>query len=196
VGSVGTGCFSFYATKNLAAGEGGMVTTADDALADRLRVLRNQGMRARYAYETVGHNWRMTDLAAAVVLPQLRRYDAQVARRRDHATRLTALLEGVPGLRLPASSPDRASVWHQYTVLADDRDALAAALAERGIATGVYYPRVLQDHDCYRTHPRVHAEETPVARDVARRCLSLPVHAGLDEDAVERIAAAVREAVA
>ncbi len=196
VGSIGTGCFSFYATKNLVAGEGGMVTTDDDALADRLRVLRNQGMRARYAYETVGHNWRMTDLAAAVVLPQLRRYDAQVARRRAHAARLTALLADVPGLTLPGSTPDRASVWHQYTVLTEDRDALAAALTRQGIATGVYYPRVLQDHDCYRTHPRVHAEETPVAREVARHCLSLPVHAGLGEGAPDRIAAAVREALA
>lgn len=195
VGSIGTGCFSFYATKNLVAGEGGMITTDDAALADRLRVLRNQGMRERYAYEVVGHNWRMTDLAAAVVLPQLSRYDDQVARRRAHAARLTALLDGVPGLRLPASTPDRESVWHQYTVLADDRDALVAGLARHGIASGVYYPRVLQDYDCYRSHPRVHAEPTPTARDLARRCLSLPVHAGLGEGDPERIAAAVREVV-
>ena len=70
-GSFGLGCFSFYATKNLTTGEGGMVTTDDDALADRLRVLRNQGMRPRYQYEMAGHNYRLTDLQAALALPQL-----------------------------------------------------------------------------------------------------------------------------
>src|SRR4029453_2325723 len=70
-GTFGLGCFSFYGTKNLTTGEGGMITTDDDALADRLRVLRNQGMRARYQYEMAGHNYRLTDLQAAIGLPQL-----------------------------------------------------------------------------------------------------------------------------
>lgn len=195
VGSFGTGCFSFYATKNLAAGEGGMVTTDDDRLADRLRVLRNQGMRARYDYETVGHNWRMTDLAAAVVRPQLARYDAQLARRRDHATRLSTGLAGLPRLVLPTTPTGREPVWNQYTVLTSDRDALAADLARRGIATGVYYPQTVNDVSCFREHPRVRADPTPTAAAVARDCLSLPVHAGLGPDDPERIVAAVRACV-
>lgn len=200
-GSFGTGCFSFYATKNLTTGEGGMITTDDDVLADRLRVLRNQGMRARYEYELVGHNHRMTDLAAAVALPQLAQYAEQVRRRRAHAARLTELLGGVPGLRLPAVLPGREHVWHQYTVLVDDgaradRDELGARLAELGVGSGVYYPRLVFDYECYKAHDRVLPADTPVAAAAARRCLSLPVHAGLTADEVDRVAAAVREVLA
>lgn len=200
-GSFGTGCFSFYATKNLTTGEGGMITTDDDGLADRLRVLRNQGMRARYEYELVGHNHRMTDLAAAVGLPQLVHYPEQVRRRQAHAARLTELLDGVPGLRLPAVLPGREHVWHQYTVLVEDgaradRDELGARLAELGVGSGVYYPRLAFDYDCYKAHDRVVPAETPVAASVARRCLSLPVHAGLAPGEVDRVAAAVRKVLA
>jgi len=197
-GSFGVGCFSFYATKNLTTGEGGMITTRDDQLADRLRVLRNQGMRARYQYELVGHNYRMTDLAAAVGLPQLAGYPEQVVRRRRNAERLTALLADLPGLVLPAVLPGREHVWHQYTVLVTaparvDRDELGAGLAERGVGSGVYYPKLAFDYPCYTSHPQLVAAETPVATRVAAQCLSLPVHASLGAGDVERIAGAVRE---
>ena len=197
-GSHDIGCFSFYATKNLTTGEGGMITTDDDALADRLRVLRNQGMRQRYVYEMAGHNYRMTDLQAALALPQLGRYQAQVQRRRANAARLTAALAGVPGLRLPAELPGREHVWHQYTVLVEEsagvtRDELGAGLAELGVGSGVDYPKPGFDYDCYRSHPRVVVEETPVAAAVARCCLSIPVHAGLGDDEIDQVASAVRE---
>jgi perosamine synthetase len=197
-GTFGLGCFSFYGTKNLTTGEGGMITTEDDALADRLRVLRNQGMRERYRYEVAGHNYRLTDLAAALALPQLAEYGATVARRNVNAARLTAGLAGVPGLRTPRALPDRTHVWHQYTVLLTDeavvdRDELAARLTERGIGSGVYYPRVVFDYDCYREHPRVVAAEVPVARSVTERCLSLPVHQHLSDSDVDAVIATVRE---
>jgi perosamine synthetase len=197
-GSFGVGCFSFYATKNLTSGEGGMITTADDELADRLRVLRNQGMRARYQYEMVGHNYRMTDLAAAVVLPQLARYPELVARRRDNAARLTERLRDVPGLVVPEVLPGREHVWHQYTVLvteeaAADRDALGAGLAERGVGSGIYYPKLAFDYPAYAEHPLVEPADTPVAARVARQCLALPVHAALTADEVDRVADAVRD---
>ncbi|WP_191892507.1 DegT/DnrJ/EryC1/StrS family aminotransferase, partial [Streptomyces griseoaurantiacus] len=101
-GSFGLGCFSFYATKNITTGEGGAITTDDDALADRLRVLRNQGMRQRYQYEVAGHNYRMTDLQAALAVPQLEKIDQVTARRKANAERLNAGLAGLPGLRTPA----------------------------------------------------------------------------------------------
>jgi dTDP-4-amino-4,6-dideoxygalactose transaminase len=196
-GSHDVGCFSFYATKNLTTGEGGMITTDDDALADRLRLLRNQGMRERYVYELAGHNYRMTDLQAALALPQLAGYAGQVARRRANAARLAAALDGVPGLRLPRELPGREHVWHQFTVLVDDdagvsRDELAAGLAGLGVGSGVYYPRLVHDYDCYRSDPRVIADPTPVAADVASRCLSIPVHAALTEAQVDQVAQAVR----
>jgi dTDP-4-amino-4,6-dideoxygalactose transaminase len=197
-GAFGVGCFSFYATKNLTTGEGGMITTADPELADRLRLLRNQGMRARYEYETVGHNYRMTELAAAVGLPQLAGYAQRVALRRRNAARLTERLDGLPGLVLPEVRPGREHVWHQYTVLVTDearvgRAELAGALAERGVGSGIYYPRLVPDYPCYAEHPLVERSDTPVAARVARQCLSLPVHDGLHPDEVERVAEAVTE---
>ena len=146
VGSFGLGCFSFYATKNLTTGEGGIVTTDDDALADRLRVLRNQGMRARYQYELAGHNYRLTDLQAALVLPQLDHYDELVARRQANAARLTEGLSGIPGLRTPQQVEGRRHVWHQYTVLLEaeaqvSQHQLVERLAELGVGSGRLLPQ-------------------------------------------------------
>jgi dTDP-4-amino-4,6-dideoxygalactose transaminase len=197
-GSFGLGCFSFYATKNLTTGEGGMVTTDDDGLADRLRVLRNQGMRQRYQYEVPGHNYRMTDLQAAVGLPQVARLGEIVERRKGNARRLSEGLGDVPGLTVPRELPGRSHVWHQYTVLLDetvDRDRVVADLAEAGVGAGVYYPRTVFDHDCYRDHPRVVVEEVPVAESVVRRCLSLPVHQHLTDAQLDTIVASLRRAL-
>lgn len=200
-GSFGVGCFSLYATKNITSGEGGMVTTNDADLADRLRVLRNQGMRQRYQYEVAGHNYRLTDLQAAVAVPQLAAYPEQLARRRANAARLIELLSDVDGLVLPSELPGRGHVWHQFTVLlpadrAADRDALVEQLKAEGVIAGVYYPRPVYDYECYRDHPQVVIPQAPVADDVARRCVSLPVHAYLTPDEVEQVAAAVRKVLA
>ncbi|WP_229397929.1 DegT/DnrJ/EryC1/StrS family aminotransferase [Micromonospora okii] len=199
-GSFGLGAFSLYATKNLTTGEGGMITTDDAHLADRLRVLRNQGMRQRYQYEVAGHNYRLTDLQAALGIPQLATYGDNVKRRRDNAARLTAGLADVPGLRLPAELPGRSHVWHQYTVLVTEaapatRDEVVARLTEQGVGCGVYYPKTVHDYDCYREHPRVVVDPTPVADDVVRRCVSLPVHHHLADGDVDRVVEAVRKAV-
>jgi dTDP-4-amino-4,6-dideoxygalactose transaminase len=197
-GSFGIGCFSFYATKNITTGEGGMITTADATLADRLRVLRNQGMRARYQYELAGHNYRMTDLHAAVGLPQVTCIADITARRRHNAARLTEGLTGLDGVRLPVQLPGRSHVWHQYTVLlpeSADRDRVVAELAAAGVGSGVYYPRTVFDHDCYRDDPRVVAADVPVAESVARRCLSLPVHQYLTDDELDTVIDRFRHAV-
>ncbi len=198
VGSFGIGCFSFYATKNVMCGEGGMVTTRDADVADRLRLLRNHGMRAPYRYELPGHNYRLTDLQAAIALPQLGRLQAISDARRANAAHLTEGLCSVPGLRLPALPPGREHVFHQYTlrVTADaavDRDGLVAALADRGIRAGVYYPRLVHDHPCYRDHPRVVGDETPVAAQLTTEVVSLPVHPQLSRSDLDRIVAAVTE---
>ncbi len=124
VGSYGLGCFSLYATKNVTSGEGGMITTDSDELAELLRLLRNQGMRDRYEYLVVGHNHRMTDLQAAVALGQLGRFEATNAARRRNAERLSAALAGLPGLVPPAEPAGRRSVWHQFTVRVTEEAAL------------------------------------------------------------------------
>ena len=197
-GSFGMGCFSFYATKNITTGEGGAITTNDAALADRLRVLRNQGMRERYVYEVAGHNYRMTDLQAAVAIPQLDRIDEITARRQANAAALNEGLAGIPGLRTPTELPGRSHVWHQYTVLVTEearltRDEFMTKLGERGIGSGIYYPKLVTDYDCYRTHPLVGEADTPVAARVTRQCLSLPVHARMTEAEVATVVETVRD---
>lgn len=199
-GSYGLGCFSLYATKNLTAGEGGLVTTDDDELADRLRLLRNQGMRARYQYDIPGHNYRMTELQAAVAIPQLAKLRERTDVRVRNAALLSEGLAGIEGLTPPRTEPGREHVFHQYTVRVGpgahlDRDALAAALLERGVTTGVYYPRLMHDYDCYRGHPQIRASSTPNAEAAAREALSLPVHPWLTQDQVDHIVTSVREAM-
>lgn len=199
-GSWGVATFSFYATKNIASGEGGMVTTADDDVADRLRLLRNQGMRQRYVYEVPGHNWRMTDLQAALALPQMATYQAAVEARRANAASLSDGLADIPGLIVPRALPGRGHVWHQYTVrvgsdAAIGRDALIDALTAQGIGCGIYYPKVIGDYECYRDHPRVIDGDTPVARRCAAEVVSLPVHPWLTASDIDRIVESVRRAL-
>lgn len=199
-GSWGLGCFSLYATKNLTTGEGGLISTDDDHLADRLRLLRNQGMRQRYCYEVPGHNYRLTDLQAAVCLPQLSGYRDQVAARHRNAAVLSAGLAGVPGVVTPATTTGNRHVWHQYTIrltsdAAIDRDELVARLGEAGIGCGTYYPRPVFDYDCYRDHPRVIVSDVPEAVAAASQCVSLPVHQHLSIADLERIVDTVRALV-
>lgn len=199
VGSFGVGSFSLYATKNLMSGEGGLVTTNDAAVADRLRLLRNQGMRARYQYEIAGHNFRMTELQAAVAIPQLSRLRAATDRRAVNARLLSEGLAGIPGLEVPQEVPGRTHVWHQYTLRVTPesgrtREEVAAHLDAAGIGSGFYYPRPVYDYDCYRDHPGVVVEDHPVATEVAGQVLSIPVHPALSGSDVEQVIAAVRGA--
>jgi dTDP-4-amino-4,6-dideoxygalactose transaminase len=198
VGTFGIGCFSFYATKNLTTGEGGIITTNDAEVADRLRVLRNQGMRARYEYVMAGHNYRLTDLQAALVLPQLDAYPDQLALRRSNASGLNERLAGVRGLVLPSELPGRGHVWHQYTVLLPedvDRQAVVDSLTDQGVGSGIYYPKPVYDYDTYRDRPDVIVSPTPIAEAVAARCLSLPVHHHLVDGDLDTIASALRRAL-
>ncbi|AYF98357.1 DegT/DnrJ/EryC1/StrS family aminotransferase [Protaetiibacter intestinalis] len=196
-GSFGIGSFSFYATKNLTTGEGGVITTDDDALAERLRIMRNQGMRARYEYVMAGHNYRMTDLQAALVVPQLDRYPAALKSRRRNAEKLCEGLAGVAGLVAPREIPGRSHVWHQYTIRVTsdasvDRDELSARLTEAGVGNGIYYPKLVVDYASYQDRDDVVIEEYPVARRIAGEVLSLPVHPELSDDDVHHIVSSVR----
>ena len=197
-GSFGVGCFSMYATKNVATGEGGVITTDDARLASHLRVLRNQGMRKRYDYVMLGQNLRMTDLQAAVGIPQLENLDAITELRRKNAAWLSAELDQVGGLVLPKEPDGRKHVYHQYTVRITtdspiDRDSWVSELSRRGIGTGVYYPRPVFDYPVYLEHPLVsHRDEVPNAFEIARQVFSLPVHSSLTEAELEKIAHQVR----
>ena len=123
-GSWGAGCFSFYPTKNMTTGEGGMLTTADPDLADRVRLLREHGMTVRYHHDTLGYNFRMTDIHAAIGLAQLTKLPAFNARRREIAARYDAELRGVV---IPKARAGVTHVYHQYTLRVARRDEFAAA---------------------------------------------------------------------
>jgi dTDP-4-amino-4,6-dideoxygalactose transaminase len=198
VGSFGIGCFSLYATKNITSGEGGMITTDDNEIANMLRLLRNQGMAGRYQYEVAGHNYRMTDLQAAVAVAQLGRYETTVAVRRQNAARLAGMLLDTPGLVVPTDTPGRRSVWHQFTVRVTDearldRDGLASALAAAGIGSGVYYPRAVFDYPCFAERPDVVQAPVPNTKLYATQVLSLPIHPGLTESDIDRVGSTIRE---
>jgi perosamine synthetase len=200
VGTFGTAAFSFYATKNITCGEGGMVTTDDGLVADRLRLLRNQGMRERYQYELAGCNYRLTDLQAAIAAVQVQRLAELNERRTANAERLSAGLAGLPGVLLPQAPRGRVHVWHQYTVQVTaaagiDRGQLAKSLDAAGIDARPYYPRLVHDYPCYDRLSQVVRDETPRASRAAAEVLSLPVHPALSEDDIDRILACVREIV-
>lgn len=195
------GSFSFYATKNVNTGEGGAVTTNDDALADRLRLLRNQGMRARYQYEMIGYNYRMTDLQAALGVPQMERLDAINTKRQSNAATLTEGLSSIPGLTTPAIADGFTHVFHQYTIRIGDgaavtRDEAVEKLTAAGIGCGIYYPRTAYDYDCYRNNPNVVISECPAAEQAATEALSLPVHPYLSDSDLDQIVTTVGQIVA
>jgi perosamine synthetase len=198
VGSFGTGCFSFYATKNVTTGEGGMVTTDDDDVAASVRILRNQGQRARYAYERPGFNFRLNELQAALGVAQMTRLPDIVEARRTNARELSEALSGIEGLLVPSVPPGRRHVFHQFTVRVTGaarvgRNGLREHLVSKGIQAAVYYPRPVFDYGCFRRHPRVGTPTTPRTVEVARQVLSLPVHPGLTEGDLSSIVEATRE---
>ena len=188
-GSFGTGCFSLYATKNVTAGEGGMITTGDETLAERCRLLRSHGMRRRYYYESLGYNFRMSDLHAAIGLAQMDRLEDFTAKRRANAAYLSAHIESVV---TPRVREGYEHVWHQYTVRVDggrDRDAAVRQLNEAGVGTGIFYPVPAHQHDYVRDV--VGYVSLPVTERLAQEVLSLPVHPGLSQTDLETIVAEV-----
>ncbi|HET8776719.1 MAG TPA: DegT/DnrJ/EryC1/StrS family aminotransferase, partial [Candidatus Limnocylindria bacterium] len=136
-GTWGAGAFSFYPTKNMTTGEGGMITTRDGAYAERVRLLREHGMKVRYHHDIVGYNFRMTDIAAAIGLAQLPKLPGYNDRRRAIAARYDAELRGVI---TPYVRPGVTHVYHQYTIRVHERDAFVERLKERGVGSAVYYP--------------------------------------------------------
>ena len=190
VGALGdVAAFSFYATKNMTTGEGGMVVCADDAVARRVRLLRNQGMERRYENEIPGLNNRMTDLAAAIGRVQLARLPEWNERRRAVAARFDADLRGVV---TPPTRPGNLHVHHQYTVRCDHRDDVLQDVVGAGVAAAVYYPTPTHRLPAYASGDVPDLPETDRA---AREVLSLPVHPRLTDAEVERVVTVVNGAV-
>jgi perosamine synthetase len=193
VGSFGHGTFSLYGTKNMTTGEGGLITTDDDRLADWIRLYRNQGMRERYHHEILGYNFRLTDLQAAIGLCQLEKLERNTDRRRAIAAEYDSAFAELP-IRTPVTPPGRTHVFHQYTIdVGPSRDAVVADLTAAGIGTGIYYP-IPVHRQAYVLERGIHVD-LPVTDAAAERSLSLPMYPGLTDTDQARVIAAVQEAV-
>jgi dTDP-4-amino-4,6-dideoxygalactose transaminase len=179
------GSFSFYPTKNMTSGEGGMVTTGSPEIARQMRLLRNQGMERRYENEVIGFNTRMTDIHAAIGRVQLTKLAGWTADRQKNAEFLSANLQGVV---TPKTAPGAVHVFHQYTIKVEsgDRDAFASELTRQGVGNGVYYPTPIHRLPSFGL-----ALDLPGTELAASQVLSLPVYPTLSEAELETIVVAV-----
>jgi perosamine synthetase len=189
VGSFGTACYSFYPTKNMTTIEGGMVTTNDPGIAARARLLRDHGSQQRYVHETLGYNFRMTDLQAAIGLAQLPKLKNWNDQRAANAKYLTRRLSKVAGVVTPSIREGATHVFHQYTIRVPERDAAAHRLTQLGIGVGIYYPTPIHLQPLYRKLG--YDNELPHAEKACREVLSLPVHPSLSTDDLEILVEAV-----
>ncbi|GAB4390627.1 MAG: DegT/DnrJ/EryC1/StrS family aminotransferase [Thermodesulfovibrionales bacterium] len=193
-GSMGrASAFSFYPGKNLGAcGEGGAATTDDEAIARKVRMLRDHGQARKYFHDMEGYNGRLDAIQAGILSVKLGHLDLWNESRRKIAGRYGALLGGVPGIEVPAAEEWARPVFHLYVVRAERRDELQRHLAERGIATGLHYPVPLHLQNAYRDRGFKEGD-FPVSEAAARRILSLPMYPALSEEQVAAVAEAIGE---
>jgi perosamine synthetase len=185
VGTFGTGCFSFYPTKNMTTGEGGIVTTDDPEIAERVRLLRSHGQSHRYNHVAIGYNLRMTDIQGAIGNAQIKKLEGFNERRIQNAAYLTEKLQGF--VSTPVVRPGHRHVYHQYTIRArGDRDQWVKTLAERGIGTGIHYPRPIHKQPYYIEQG--FDISLPESEAAASEVISLPVHPALTLSDLERVA--------
>jgi dTDP-4-amino-4,6-dideoxygalactose transaminase len=194
VGSFGIGCFSFYPTKNMTTGEGGMVTTNDAAIAEKARMIANHGQKERYFHEMLGYNYRMTDICGAIGLCQMAKLDEFNSRRIDNAEALTGGIQKIGGLLPPFADPQARHVFHQYTIRVSrdfniSRDELRERLGQKDIASGLYYPVPIHKQPLYRGLG--YNDHLPDSEKAAEEVLSLPVHPGLKKKDLETIVQAL-----
>jgi perosamine synthetase len=190
-GSFGTGTFSFYATKNLMTGEGGMITTNDDEVAEKCRMIRSHGMKQRYYHEMIGYNFRMMDLQAAIGLVQLERLEGFTAARRFNAEYLNGHIETVI---TPKVQEGCEHVWHQYTVKINGsrkRDDAIKQLNNAGIDVGIYYP--IPVHKQKSIQNVIGDVAMPESEKMALQVMSLPVHPLLSHEDLFMIAEEVNK---
>jgi perosamine synthetase len=193
VGGFGIGCFSFYPTKNMTTGEGGMITTTSDTIAETCRLLRNHGESEKYRHIILGYNYRMTNIQAALGIIQLKKLDGFNEKRIQNAEYLTKHIKK-PGLKKPFKKDEVKHVYHQYAVLIEDefpisRDEFMRYLKNNDIGCAIHYPLPIHKQPLYQrlgyTDENV---QCPVATSVADKILSLPVHPALQEKDLRYIA--------
>lgn len=192
VGSIGDlGCFSFYATKNMTTGEGGIITTNDSKLTDRARLIINHGQSQKYLHEFLGYNYRLTDMCAAIGLIQLKKLDEFNERRLVNAKLLSDGIQKIKGLTVPFVDNYSKHVFHQYVIKVEDnydlkRDELANHLTEQGVGVAVHYPFPIYSQPLYQKlgYTKICC---PITEDTCQKILSLPVHPLVTKENIEYI---------
>ena len=189
------GSTSFFPSKPLGGyGDGGALFTDDDALAKSMREIRVHGQDRRYHHPRIGINGRLDTLQAAVVLAKMDRFDWEVGQRQKVGAGYTAMLSQCPGVTVPYVEPHNTSVYAQYSILVENRDAVAKYINEKGIPTAVHYPVPLNQQPAYRSDCGGMA--TPVSDEIAARVMSLPMGPDLSDVDQRRIVEALRQSVA
>ena len=191
-GSIGTvGCFSFYPTKNLGGiGDGGMVVSNDEDLAEKIRKLRNHGETTRYHHKYVGGNFRLDTLQAAALLVKFKHLEEWSARRRAHGANYTKFLAGCSGVRTPVIAEGNESIYNQYVIRAEKRDELKDFLADRGVSSGIYYPLSLHQQECFGSLGYGEGD-FPVSEAATKDVLALPIFPELTDEQVAFVAESI-----
>lgn len=192
-GSIGDcGCFSFYPTKNLGAfGDGGLVTTNNDELADNIRALRDHGQKPRYFYHVIGGNFRLDGIQGAVLDVKLKYLEKWNEQRREHAALYDRLLSGAP-VKTPKIDSNNVCIYHQYTIVSPKRDELQQFLGDRGIGSAIFYPKPLHLQDCF-SDLGYSQGDIPIAEKLCDEVLSLPIYSELTPEQIEYIAHTILE---
>ena len=194
VGNLGDmACFSFYPTKNMTTSEGGMITTNNEEFAQNAKIYRAHGSATKYHHDVLGYNFRMTDIAAAIGLEQLKKIDGFNDKRIANAKYLNEGLSDVDSIETPVVKDGCKHVYHQYTIKVKDgkRDELSEFLLEKGIGNGIYYPIPLYNQVLYTNMG--YDQALPVTDETVEEVLSLPIHAKLTNEDLDYIIKAIKE---
>lgn len=192
-GGIGiVGCHSFFPSKNLGCyGDGGMVTTNDDALAEQVKILRNHGSNVRYHHDVIGYNSRLDELQAVVLRAKIKHIAEYNTQRRRVAHKYSKLLADV--VTPPHEDNIGTHVYHQYTLLSDKRDAIMKKLSENDIGCAIYYPIPLHQQKAFAE--TCQGISLPVTEDTVRHCMSLPIYPELENETIEHIVDVIKSAI-
>src|SRR5579872_4772391 len=195
LGTIGDiGCFSFFPTKNLGAyGDGGLVTTNNDAIAEKLKTLKIHGGKRKYYHDELGINSRLDEIQAAILRVKLPHLERWIEARRSIAARYTSAFKDEPQITVPADRAGERHVFHQYTVRIDERDRVKEQMAAAGVQTMIYYPVPLHKQNVHRALPAAR-ERFPHSEQAAREVLSLPIYPELSRSSQDAVIAALRSA--
>ncbi len=184
VGSIGhIGCFSFYPTKNMTTGEGGIITTDNEELAEKIRTYNNHGQKQRYLHEQEGYNYRMTNIQAAIGLAQLKKLEKATERRRENADLYNKMLKDF--VEIPEEKENSIHVYHQYTIKSSQRDKIIEKLKAKNIGYGIYYPLGLHQQPYLKPYAN---GSLSITEELVKQVVSLPVHPLVEKQEIKEIA--------